>query len=80
MSMVLCGHSVAFIDFMNGVSSAELFDGYRKLQRPGANVGVLVSGPESLQISVAETCRSFNTINYDACRVAFSYHSYSFEL
>lgn len=59
---------------------AELFDGYAKLQRPGANTGVLVCGPESLQNSVAETCRAFDTIYYDLHRVAFSYHSVSFDL
>lgn len=58
----------------------ELFDGYVKLQRPGSNAGVLVCGPESLQTSVAESCRAFNTVNYNLHRVAFSYHSVSFDL
>lgn len=58
----------------------EIFDGCAKSQQPGANIGVLVCGPESLQISVAETCRAFNNIDYDLHKVAFSYHSLSFDL
>jgi len=65
---------------VRGDAFAELFDGYAKLQRPGANSGILVCGPESLQISVAEICRAFDTISYDLHRVAFSYHSVSFDL
>lgn len=58
----------------------ELFQGCAKRQRPGTNVGVLICGPESLQTSVAETCRSFNTVDYNPYNVAFSYHSVSFDL
>ncbi|KAG0558552.1 hypothetical protein KC19_10G036900 [Ceratodon purpureus] len=58
----------------------ELFEGCAKRQSPGTNVGVMICGPETLQTSVAETCRSFNTVDYKPHKVAFSYHSVSFDL
>lgn len=58
----------------------DLFEGCAQRQRPGTNVGVLICGPESLQTSVAEACRSFNTVDYNPHKVAFSYHSVSFDL
>lgn len=62
------------------VNYAELFDVCAKQQRPGAKVGVLVCGPESLQTSVAETCQAFSTVDYKPSKVAFNYHSVSFDL
>jgi hypothetical protein len=59
---------------------AELFEACAKRQRAGGNVGVLVCGPETLQTSVAENCRSFNTTHYNTYKVGFSYHSVSFDL
>ncbi|KAH9556525.1 hypothetical protein CY35_07G033500 [Sphagnum magellanicum] len=58
----------------------ELFEACAKRQRAGGNVGVLVCGPETLQTSVAENCRSFNTTYYNTYKVGFSYHSVSFDL
>ena len=66
--------------FLITVNIAELFDVCAKQQRPGAKVGVLVCGPESLQTSVAETCQAFSTVDYKPSRVAFNYHSVSFDL
>eukprot|EP00897_Mesotaenium_endlicherianum_P006720 jgi/Mesen1/6076/ME000031S05350 len=47
---------------------------------PGANVGVLVCGPESLQEVTAHSCRAMGFSLSDKRATVFNYHSVSFNL
>jgi predicted ferric reductase len=55
----------------------ELFSEYAE-NHDGQEVGVLVCGPEGLQESVAEACRSRNFASF--MKTPFHYHSVSFDL
>ncbi|KAL3702126.1 hypothetical protein R1sor_020148 [Riccia sorocarpa] len=57
----------------------DIFDSCGK-RLSGNNIGVLVCGPEGMQSSVADQCRSFNTILRHRHQAAFHYHSVSFDL
>ncbi|OAE27343.1 hypothetical protein AXG93_441s1030 [Marchantia polymorpha subsp. ruderalis] len=55
---------------------ADLFEGISG-KYPGEDLGVMVSGPESLQDSVAEACRNRN---FKYCNTRFQFYSISFDL
>ncbi|OAE27411.1 hypothetical protein AXG93_2015s1400 [Marchantia polymorpha subsp. ruderalis] len=55
---------------------ADLFEGISD-KYPGEDLGVMVSGPESLQNSVAEACRNRN---FKYCNTRFQFYSISFDL
>ncbi len=61
-------------------SCAALLAGAARRLGGSTSVGVLVSGPESLEASVAAVCRAQSAGIFDSKGVALNFHSVSFSL